>query len=239
MQLANADAQQVAKVVAQIFGSQSGGGGRGGQGAGVNINVTADERTNSLIVSSSESDWRKVEPLIQKLDAARAPAGGAQPVVVQGTGSNVGGIALQDDIDSFQTGDQPAHLSQWYFADTVKASDGNLAVVNDPAAVARVQALLERLRANLGQRVAVGSRNIVLRPAAAKAAGIAWQTGPNGVRYAVANEGQLMGLLDMEQRQAAPDVQVALRGEVRQDAIVGTDAAAGQRRDDQYFPGRR
>ena len=96
-------------------------------------------------------------------------------------------------------------------------------MANKAATVSQVQNLLDRLRVNMGQRVAVGSRNIAVKASAAKAAGIAWTKGPGGVQYAVANEGQLMGLLDIEQRQAAPETPVG-RGEVRQEAIVGTDA---------------
>jgi tetratricopeptide (TPR) repeat protein len=114
-------------------------------------------------------------------------------------------------------------------AEGVQAADGNLAVANDAAAVARVQELLGRLRSNWGQRVAVGSRNILVRPTAAKAAGIAWKTGANGVRFAVVNEGQLLSLMDIEQRQAAVENPAAARGEARQDAIVGTEARLANR----------
>jgi hypothetical protein len=107
---------------------------------------------------------------------------------------------------------------------TIQAKDGILEVPNDPAAIARVQAVLERLRANLGQRVAVGSRNISLRPEAAPAAGIQWKEGANGVHYAVINEGQLLGLLDLEQRRAEPGAAAWLSREAHQEAVVGTQA---------------
>jgi hypothetical protein len=46
----------------------------------------------------------------------------------------------------------------------------------------------------------------------------------NGVRYAVINEGQLLGLLDIEQRRAAPGAPPFLTQEVHQEAVVGTQA---------------
>jgi hypothetical protein len=106
----------------------------------------------------------------------------------------------------------------------VTVESGNLFVPNDPRAIRQVEQLIERLRVNMGQRVPVGSRNILVADRAARAAGIKWQEGANGVTYGLANEGQLLALLDLEQR-AANTVGVAPpAAEVRQETIVGTEA---------------
>jgi hypothetical protein len=106
----------------------------------------------------------------------------------------------------------------------VTVESGNLFVPNDPRAIRQVEQLIERLRVNMGQRVPVGSRNILVTDRAARAAGIKWQEGANGVTYGLANEGQLLALLDLEQR-AANTVGVAPpAAEVRQETIVGTEA---------------
>ena len=107
---------------------------------------------------------------------------------------------------------------------TLQAGDGNLAVLNDARVAGNVEVLLERLRTNLGQRVAVGSRNALLTADAARAAGIAWKQGANGVTYAVINEGQLLSLMDIEQRMPVGQRAAAPQGEVRQEAVVGTPA---------------
>jgi autotransporter-associated beta strand protein len=144
----------------------------------------------------------------EDLEAAAATAVQPQgPAVIQNTGSNNEGIWNVQGS-----------------AEAVQVNAGNLAVVNDKEAVARVQELLTRLRSNLGQRVPVGSMNILVKAEAAKTAGITWKQGNNDVRYAVANEGQLLSLLDVEQRQVAQETLAGLRREARQDAIVGTDA---------------
>ena len=101
---------------------------------------------------------------------------------------------------------------------------GTLAVRNDPAAVQQVQAVLERLRLNLGQRVAVASRNLFVDAQAARLAGFRWETGANGVRYAVINEGQLRGLMDVEQRHAGAAAGSGLVRDAYQETVVGTDA---------------
>ena len=106
----------------------------------------------------------------------------------------------------------------------VQVGDGsNLVVLNDPNALRRVEAVLERLRVNAGQRVAVGSRNLFVAGDAALAAGIQWSEGANGARYAVVNEGQLRALMDVEQR--SPNTALPpLPRDVRQEAVVGTEA---------------
>ena len=242
-QLANADARQLADAVRRLFEQPRNVGGTVMANPPV---VTVDERTNSLVVSATGNDWDTVETIIRQLDAAPQPGhkryhqfAGDIRQRRRATSTASAASALQDDRDAYGLAQQPAHLSQEYFADTVKASDGNLAVANNTATVSQVQNLLDRLRTNMGQRVAVGSRNIAIRSADAKTAGIAWTKGPGGVQYAVANEGQLMGLLDIEQRQAAAEAQVALRGEVRQEAIVGTDARLANGRTVTISEGRR
>jgi len=107
---------------------------------------------------------------------------------------------------------------------TVQGTDGTLAVTNNAVVAGNVTAVLERLRANLGQSVAVGSRNIFVDQGAAGTAGIAWKRGANGVAYAVVDEGQLLALMDVEQRSAAAPQAAATQGDVRQDAVVGTPA---------------
>jgi hypothetical protein len=106
----------------------------------------------------------------------------------------------------------------------LQVTDGNLAVANEADIAGNVEVVLERLRTNLGQRVAVGSRNTLLTADDARAAGIAWQQGANGVTYAVINEGQLLSLMDIEQRMPVGHRAAAPQGDVRQEAVVGTPA---------------
>ena len=106
---------------------------------------------------------------------------------------------------------------------TVQVADGTLAVSNRAAAVNEMQTVLERLRLNQGQRVAVGSYNIFVDESSGRAAGVTWKEGANGVRYAVINEGQLLSLMDVEQRRAAAPPADLLRDR-RQEAVVGTAA---------------
>jgi tetratricopeptide (TPR) repeat protein len=105
----------------------------------------------------------------------------------------------------------------------VRFSDGTLEVPNDPAVVGQVQAVLDRLRANWGQRVAVGSRNVYVAGAKARSAGVQWVEGANSVRYAVVDEGALLNLMDLEQRDRNAPPAGAAR-DVYQDAVVGTQA---------------
>ncbi|MCX5649063.1 MAG: hypothetical protein NTX40_08220 [Planctomycetota bacterium] len=105
----------------------------------------------------------------------------------------------------------------------VRFNDGRLEVPNDPAVVGQVQAVLERLRANWGQRVAVGSRNVYVAGHQVGAAGVKWVEGANGVRYAVVDEGALLNLMDLEQRDRNGPPAGAAR-DVYQDAVVGTQA---------------
>jgi len=108
---------------------------------------------------------------------------------------------------------------------TINAGDGTLAVTNDATAAGNVAAVLNRLRTNLGQSVALASRNIFVDPGAARAAGIEWKNGANGVTYAVLDEGQLLSLMDIEQRVSNDAKAVVPQGDVRQDTVVGTPAA--------------
>jgi hypothetical protein len=105
----------------------------------------------------------------------------------------------------------------------VRFSNGTLEVPNDPAVVGQVQAVLDRLRANWGQRVAVGSRNVYVAGAKARSAGVQWVEGANSVRYAVVDEGALLNLMDLEQRDGKAPPAGAAR-DVYQDAVVGTQA---------------
>jgi len=104
-------------------------------------------------------------------------------------------------------------------------SDGQIVVANDPNATGNLEVVLDRLRANLGQRVAVGSRNVLVDARRAEGVGLEFTAGANGVRYAVVSEGQLRGLLDLEQRSPASGAAGVATGEFRQEAVVGTSAA--------------
>jgi tetratricopeptide (TPR) repeat protein len=101
----------------------------------------------------------------------------------------------------------------------IQVVGGTLVVANRAGVVANVGRVLERLRANMGQRVAVASQNVLLDEAAALAAGVEWRTGAGGARYAVINDGQWMSLLDLAQRRGR-----ASGGDAYQEAVVGTDA---------------
>ena len=105
-----------------------------------------------------------------------------------------------------------------------EAGTNALVVANDPVAVDRLREVLDRLRQNLGQRVGVASRNVFVDAGAARAAGIRWETGANNVRYAVINEGQLLAMMDIEQRAPSAAGGAGLVRDARQEAIVGTDA---------------
>ena len=105
----------------------------------------------------------------------------------------------------------------------VRFSNGTLEVPNDPAVVGQVQAVLDRLRANWGQRVAVGSRNLYVAGAKARSAGVEWVEGANNLRYAVVDEGALLNLMDLEQRDKSAPQPGGAR-DVYQDAVVGTQA---------------
>ena len=144
--------------------------------------------------------------------------------------------------DSSGLGAQPAAQAGAYFFDAgedldsmagagrgpdsgrVQVTGGTLVVANDPASVSRIQTVLERLRTNMGQRVSVASRNIFVPGRTAGAVGVQWQTGANSVRYAVINEGQLMGLLDVEQRRHETSAAAASARNAYQEAVVGTEA---------------
>ncbi|MGB2796261.1 MAG: hypothetical protein WBD44_03235, partial [Phycisphaerae bacterium] len=108
-------------------------------------------------------------------------------------------------------------------SENVRFSDGTLEVPNDPAVVGQVQAVLGRLRANWGQRVSVGSRNVYVPGGQVGAAGVEWVEGANSVRYAVVDEGALLNLMDLEQRDRNAPPPGAAR-DVYQDAVVGTQA---------------
>lgn len=128
------------------------------------------------------------------------------------------GIALD-----FGGADLGVSAGEGHFDNAVTVSNGTLVLPNDPTAINQVQRILDRLRVNMGQRVPVGSRNVLVPAEAAVNAGIQWKSGANGVSYAMANEGQLLALLDLEQRAANAGV-AAGTNEVRLDTVVGTSA---------------
>ncbi|HUU91154.1 MAG TPA: hypothetical protein VM238_08090, partial [Phycisphaerae bacterium] len=147
-------------------------------------------------------------------------------VVQDGKAVNLGAIPRRMDTLTIAGGTLLSHSDFDGDALLVHADDsGSLVVENRPDAVANVETVLERLRLNLGQRVGVASRNFYVDAGTAEAAGIRWKTGANGVRYAVVNEGQLRGVMDVEQRGTG----AALSGQLPprdayQEAVVGTDA---------------
>ncbi|MBE3070978.1 MAG: hypothetical protein IMZ66_12150, partial [Planctomycetes bacterium] len=164
--------------------------------------------------------WAFVPPAGHR--TTNAPAG--QTMV------NAGNLALNlpQDVNGGQVFLNGAEGVNTYTGGTIQVTNGNLSVANDPNAVQQVQVILERLRTNMGQQVAVGSRNIFVDEDVARGAGLGWQAGVNGVRYAVINEGQLLALMDIEQRQPPSAQQAAnLPRDVRQQAIVGTQAVLG------------
>jgi len=148
-------------------------------------------------------------------------------IVVQDGGAvNLGAIPRRMDSLTIAGGTLLSHTD--FDADAVLVQvdeSGSLVVENRPVAVANIENVLERLRLNLGQRVGVASRNFYVDAGTAEAAGVRWKTGAGGVRYAVVNEGQLRGVMDVEQRGAG----AALSGQLPprdayQEAVVGTDA---------------
>ncbi|HUU10876.1 MAG TPA: hypothetical protein VM431_10105 [Phycisphaerae bacterium] len=163
-------------------------------GGQVNLNVTDGQKLAEFVASNYS--WAMA-------DRPRAAGPAA-----------AGGFGLNGDVATGEQGQVSVS-----FVDA-----GTLAVRNDPAAVQQVQAVLERLRLNLGQRVAVASRNFFVDAQAARAAGLRWETGANGVRYAVINEGQLRGLMDVEQRHPGAAAGSGLVRDTYQETVVGTDA---------------
>jgi hypothetical protein len=125
-----------------------------------------------------------------------------------------GGIWVPDLTVAYDTG---------VMRQSVTVSNGTLVVSNDPNSLNQVQTILDRLRVNMGQRVPVGSRNVLVGANAASSAGIKWENGANNVTYAMINEGQLLALLDLEQRAANAGVSAGTN-EIRLDAVVGTGA---------------
>jgi len=61
----NAAASEVATKLSEILGGGSGGTGRGAQSSS---NIIADDRTNSLILKTTKTDYEKILDLIRKLD---------------------------------------------------------------------------------------------------------------------------------------------------------------------------
>jgi len=104
-----------------------------------------------------------------------------------------------------------------------EAGTNSLVVTNDDVSVETVREVLGRLQRNLGQRVGVASRNFFVDAGTARAAGIRWQSGENNTRYAVVNEGQLLAMMDIEQRTPSAAATALVR-DARQETIVGTDA---------------
>jgi hypothetical protein len=144
----------------------------------------------------------------------QAVAGG-----VDATGVRVwtgGGTMADTDGDSFF---DPTAVQV-----TVTADEDALVVANRPVAVERVGEVLERLRLNLGQRVGVASQNFFVDAGRARLAGIRWKQGANNVHYAVINEGQLLALMDVEQRDPSAVAGAGLPRQAYQEAVVGTGA---------------
>jgi general secretion pathway protein D len=83
-QLQYADAEEVAQIIRDVFGEGSAGGaggkakGAGGGAGDANFSrVIVDERTGTLIITTTESDYATIQRLIQQLDV-RLPGGGGR-----------------------------------------------------------------------------------------------------------------------------------------------------------------
>jgi hypothetical protein len=82
-------------------------------------------------------------------------------------------------------------------------------------------ALAQKLRYNLGQKVAVNSINLNVDPAAAGGLGITFQTGNNDLQYAVIDEAQFRTLMELQAGRGDGGWQND--GQRAQETIVGTD----------------
>ncbi|MDO8445488.1 MAG: secretin N-terminal domain-containing protein [Deltaproteobacteria bacterium] len=71
--LENADAEDLAKTLTNLFSKQPPAGAQPGGGAGLTgpVNVTADKSTNSLIITAAPEDYDSVKGVIEKLDLRR------------------------------------------------------------------------------------------------------------------------------------------------------------------------
>ncbi|PRQ08333.1 type II secretion system secretin GspD [Enhygromyxa salina] len=82
-QLQYADAEEVAQIIRDVFGEGAGGGGKGGKGAAAAAGeanfsrVIVDERTGTLIITTTASDYVTILRLVQQLDV-RLPGGGGR-----------------------------------------------------------------------------------------------------------------------------------------------------------------
>jgi general secretion pathway protein D len=82
-QLQYADAEEVAQIIRDVFGEAPGGAGgkagaAGGKAGEANFSrVIVDERTGTLIITTTESDYATILRLIQQLDV-RLPGGGGR-----------------------------------------------------------------------------------------------------------------------------------------------------------------
>ena len=71
--LENADAEDIAKTLTNLFSKQPPAGAQPGGGAGLTgpVNVTADKSTNSLIITAAPEDYDSVKGVIKQLDLRR------------------------------------------------------------------------------------------------------------------------------------------------------------------------
>lgn len=81
-QLQYADAEEVAQIIRDVFGEAAGGGagGKAKAGAGGDANfsrVIVDERTGTLIITTTPTDYATIQRLIEQLDV-RLPGGGGR-----------------------------------------------------------------------------------------------------------------------------------------------------------------
>ena len=84
--------------------------------------------------------------------------------------------------------------------------------------------LINRLQANLGQKITVTSFNLALDPATAAALGVRFETGRNNLSYALLDDPQFRSLLQLAEARAAGSARSPLSGRRSQETIVGTDA---------------
>jgi len=78
-----ANAKQVLTSLATLFPAQGGGGGGPGQSAALPLNLSADERSNSILLSGDPSKRAQVKKLIRQMDLEVTGEGNTQVLYLQ------------------------------------------------------------------------------------------------------------------------------------------------------------
>lgn len=78
-----ANAKQVLASLTTLFPSQNAGGGMPGQGAALPLNLSADERSNSILLSGDPSKRAQVKKLILQMDSQVTGEGNTQVLYLQ------------------------------------------------------------------------------------------------------------------------------------------------------------